>query len=76
MEQRIRFVNDARTGLYTMSELCERYNVSRKTGYKWTARFEAEGVAGLPDRSRAPNSPERPMSEAVRGALLECGASI
>jgi hypothetical protein len=24
MEQRIRFVKDARTGLYTMSELCER----------------------------------------------------
>ena len=71
MEQRIRFVKDARTGLYTMSELCERYNVSRKTGYKWTARFEAEGVAGLADRSRAPNSPERRISEAVRGALLE-----
>ena len=71
MEQRIRFVKDARTGLYTMSELCERYNVSRKTGYKWTARFEAEGVAGLADRSRAPHSPERRMSEAAREALLE-----
>ena len=71
MEQRIRFVKDARTGLYTMRELCERYNVSRKTGYKWTARFEAEGVAGLADRSRAPHSPERRMSEAAREALLE-----
>jgi putative transposase len=71
MEQRIRFVKDARTGLYTMSELCERYNVSRKTGYKWTARFEAEGVAGLADRSRAPQSPERRMSGAAREALLE-----
>lgn len=33
--------------------LCERYGVSRKTGYKWIERFKAEGMAGLCDRSRA-----------------------
>jgi transposase InsO family protein len=71
MEERIRFVKDVRTGLYTMSEACEHYDVSRKTGYKWLARFEAEGSAGLADRSRAPRSPERRMSEAVRETLLE-----
>jgi transposase InsO family protein len=71
MEERIRFVKDARTGLYTMRELCERYNVSRKTGYKWTARFEAEGATGLADRSRAPHRPERRRSGAAREALLE-----
>jgi putative transposase len=71
MEQRIRFVKDVRTGLYTMSEACERYDVSRKTGYKWLARFEAEGSAGLADRSRAPHGGEHRMAEAVREALLE-----
>lgn len=33
MEQRARFVLDALQGVFTMSELCHRYGVSRKTGY-------------------------------------------
>lgn len=71
MEERIRFVKDEKAGLYTMSELCERYGISRKTGYKWLARFEAEGAAGLADRSRAPHGGEHRMSEGAREALLE-----
>jgi transposase InsO family protein len=38
-----------------MTELCERYSISRKTGYKWLERFEQEGRKGLADRSRAPH---------------------
>lgn len=37
-----------------MSVLCRRFEISRKTGYKWLARFRAEGVAGLADHSRRP----------------------
>src|SRR5256714_8632771 len=55
VEQRERFIRDHRIGLYTMAELCARYDVSRKTGYKWLARFDAAGRAGLQDRSRAPH---------------------
>lgn len=33
-----------------MTELCERFGVSRKTGYKWVRRFEALGAEGLEDR--------------------------
>jgi putative transposase len=55
MEQRERFSRDERLALYTMTELCERYGISRKTGYKWLDRFDAGGRAGLSDRSRAPH---------------------
>jgi DNA-binding GntR family transcriptional regulator len=34
MKERMRFVMDWEHGLYSMVELCERYGVSRKTGYK------------------------------------------
>ena len=34
MEQRERFIRDWQIGLYTMTELSARYDVSRKTGYK------------------------------------------
>jgi transposase InsO family protein len=37
-----------------MSVLCERFEISRKTGYKWVARYRAQGVAGLADHSRRP----------------------
>ena len=50
MEQRERFIDDSRLGLYDMTELCARYAVSRKTGYKWLARYDAGGAPH--DRSR------------------------
>ena len=52
VDQRERFIQDHRLDLYTMVELCARYGVSRKTGYKWLERFEADGRQGLRDRSR------------------------
>lgn len=55
VDQRERFIHDHRRDLYTMAELCARYGVSRKTGYKWRDRFEEEGRQGLRDRSRAPH---------------------
>jgi transposase InsO family protein len=56
MEQRERFIADLKFGLFSMLELCARYGVSRKTGYKWIGRFEEEGRHGLGDRSRAPKT--------------------
>jgi len=55
LEQRERFIRDHRLDLYAMAELCARYGISRKTGYKWLARFEEGGRLGLRDRSRAPH---------------------
>jgi transposase InsO family protein len=55
MDERLQFVRDALSDRFTMSELCARYGVSRRIGYKWLARYEAEGRRGLVDRSRAPH---------------------
>lgn len=74
MRERTRFVKDVRAGLWTMTELCDRYGISRKTGYKLVRRFEAEGVEGLADRSRAPHRcPHRTPGPAIE-ALLEAKA--
>ena len=54
VDQRERFIHDHRLELYAMAELCARYGISRKTGYKWIARFDEGGRLGLRDRSRAP----------------------
>jgi transposase-like protein len=53
-KQRQAFVRDYESGQWSMTELCQRYRVSRPTGYKWIDRFEEEGEEGLEERSRAP----------------------
>ncbi|MCF6312066.1 MAG: integrase core domain-containing protein [Verrucomicrobiales bacterium] len=58
MELRQRFVSLAQSGHFTISELCEQFSISRKTGHKWVKRYRDFGRAGLADRSRSPrNSP-------------------
>lgn len=55
MEERARFVLEALEGWESMTELCARYGVSRRVGYKWLERYRREGLSGLADRSRAPH---------------------
>jgi transposase len=38
-----------------MSEICRRFGISRKTGYKWLSRFLDAGEEGLSDRPRRPH---------------------
>jgi putative transposase len=70
MHERVRFVADVERWEQGLSELCERYEVSRKTGYKWLRRFLEEGPEGLVDRSRrphhSPNATERCVVEALK----------
>lgn len=60
VDQREEFARLAGVAGANMRELCQRFGISRTTGYKWLARFQAEGDAGLRDRSRRPEqSPGR-----------------
>src|SRR3954468_15060064 len=71
MDERSRFVHEWREARYEKSELCQRYGVSRKTGYKWVARFEEEGRRGLADRSRAPHHCPHKVDAAVAALLCD-----
>src|SRR6185503_5790817 len=54
VDERIRFISEHNSGSWTMTELCERHGISRKTGYKWLDRYRMGGPAGLAVRSSAP----------------------
>src|SRR5712671_76015 len=69
VDQRERFIHDHRLDLYTLVELCARYGVSRKTGYKWLDRFEAAGRQGLHDRSRAPHQCPHRITPAITAMI-------
>ena len=69
VDLRIEFVHAFQTGLWSMTELCDQYQISRKTGYKWVDRYEADGRAGLRDRSRRPHHSPRASDPAIVDAL-------
>ena len=54
-----------------MTELCCQYGISRKTGYKWAARYVAGGEEGLKDRSRAPHRSPQRTEQRVVDALIQ-----
>ncbi|MBL0196414.1 MAG: helix-turn-helix domain-containing protein [Myxococcales bacterium] len=59
------FVERAKAPDRNMAALCREYGITRETGYKWLARFEAEGYDGLDERSRRPES--TPLSSPKNG---------
>ena len=71
MFERMKFVEAHQSGLYTMTELCERFGVSRRIGYKWLARFEEGGAIALTDRSRRPHDSPLRTSEDVEKVLVK-----
>lgn len=71
VEERGRFVLEVAAGGLSMTELCERYGISRKTGYHWWARYRAEGVRGLEERSRRPHRSPRATPQHVVELVLE-----
>jgi putative transposase len=56
MEEKHRFITLAQSGRFTISELCESFGISRKTGHKWLTRYAEGGFEGLQEKSRAPKN--------------------
>jgi putative transposase len=70
MDERVKFIADHGSGLWTMTELCARYEISRKTGYKWLDRYRLEGPAGLVERSHAPHVHGRATPQHIVEAII------
>ena len=60
MSLRQQFIQDAQRKTLSITELCVAYGISRKTGYKWLARYEAGGFSALADQSRRPQTSPTP----------------
>ena len=74
MDQRRVFVSEYLTGLWTMTQLCEQFAISRKTGYKWLDRYDTGGRPALADQSRRPHGHPAATSDRVVQRLLETRA--
>lgn len=70
MTQRTKMIIEHLEGGYSLAALARRYDVSRKTAYKWIERFDQEHWAGLEDRSRAPHHQAEAVSEKIEAHIL------
>lgn len=70
MFQRLEFVTLAMQSAVAFSELCGRFGISRKTGYKWLRRYKTDGVEALQDRSRKPHRSPKQVPRAVAEAVI------
>jgi transposase InsO family protein len=71
MDQRTQFIADHLRETQTITELCDRYGVSRKTGYKWIDRYLRLGPAGLEEHSRRPHRAPNQTADEIVAAILE-----
>lgn len=69
MTLRYEFVMLAQQEDFNFSSLCQSFNISRKTGYKWLKRFNESGSAGLSDMSRRPHSNPLRSVETIESAI-------
>lgn len=70
MSLRIEFIHFLSQERSTFSQLCRQFGISRKTGYKWLARYRAGGESELADRSRRPHhSPGRSAADMEAGVM-------
>jgi transposase InsO family protein len=70
-EQRYAAVMAVIGGGLSISQVAEKVGVSRQTLHSWLARYEAEGLEGLVDRSHRPVSCPHQMVAEVEAVLLE-----
>ncbi len=70
MEEINRFVILAQSDRFTVTELCEQFGISRKTGYKYLERYAAMGLKGLQARSHRPHQFPQRTDEAVEALIL------
>lgn len=55
-QQRLLMVNEFLLNNDSVTNICKKYNISRKTGYKWYERYLQDGEEGLKDIPKSPNN--------------------
>lgn len=70
VDLRKEFVLLVLSGSASMSELCRRFSISRKTGYKWLNRYNTTGTQGLQDRAKTPHHQPKHTPGPIESLIL------
>jgi transposase InsO family protein len=72
MDLKNQFVTDRIKEHFSITDLSQKYGISRPTVYKWLERYEQFGINGLKEQSRAPkNCPHRTNEKIVNLVIQE-----
>ena len=70
VSEREEFVRLAVVGSGGIAELCRRFGISRKTGYKWLNRHRSGDPGGMHDRSRRPRTSPTRTCDRIEEAVV------
>ena len=70
MDQRLCFIAACLRADEPMSSLCVRFEISRKTGYKWLSRYRDFGAAGLVHLRSARHTAAPAIDPAITDAVV------
>ena len=70
-DQRIEFVVAVRRREKNVSQLCQEFEISRMTGYRWLQRYRNHGVEGMEEQSRRPHHIPGRTPAAVEPRIVE-----
>ncbi|HEV2613377.1 MAG TPA: integrase core domain-containing protein [Gammaproteobacteria bacterium] len=70
-EEKLKFIGDWLKKESSFSDLCERYEISRKTGYKLTSRYEAWGEVAFDELSRIRHLHPNETAREIKAKLIE-----
>lgn len=74
MDEKVLFIADYLRQVDSFSRLCKRFGVSRKTGYKWVARYGQGGLTALEERDRKRHTQATQTPYAIEQAILQLRA--
>jgi transposase len=67
---RLKVLREASAAPRNVAQACRHFGLSRKSFYKWKARYDAHGDAGLCDQPRAPHHSPRATPREVISKIL------
>jgi transposase InsO family protein len=70
LELRLAFVHQVVSLNVPLARACRHFNISRKTGYKWLARYRTDPPQPLTDRSRRPQRSPRKTTRALERKIV------
>lgn len=70
MDLKMQMIGACLSDEHTVADIARAYGVSRKTVYKWLARYASDGASGLEERSHAPRHVPHAIDEAVAQDII------
>jgi len=69
--ERVRFIAAVEESGDSITDVAERFGISRQKGHKWLARYADGGIDALADRTRRPHTNSRAIDPSVVELVLE-----